>query len=103
MSKAAIEKPYVVFVDDNFHYMNEDERYKSGEFATLEEAVRACQEIVDGFLKDAYRPGMAADILFDQYVHFGEDPFIRGPEAEFSAWNYAKLRCDELCGTKNNQ
>ena len=25
--------PYVVMVDDNFHYMDPEERYRSGEFA----------------------------------------------------------------------
>ena len=28
-----------VFVDDNFHFMNEDERYSAGTFDTYEEAV----------------------------------------------------------------
>jgi hypothetical protein len=41
------EKPYVLYVDDNFHYMNEEERYKGGEYATLEEAVSKCQRIDD--------------------------------------------------------
>jgi hypothetical protein len=91
------EKPYVVFVDDNFHFMKEEERYKSGDYATLEEAVKKCQEIVDGFLDDQYKPGMSSDALFEQYAHFGEDPFIRGPESDFSAWDYARQRCDELC------
>ena len=27
---------YKVFVDDNFHYMDESERYALGEYATLE-------------------------------------------------------------------
>lgn len=81
------EKPYVVFVDDNFHFMKEEERYKSGDYATLEEAVKKCQKIVDGFLEDQYKLGMSSDALFEQYAHFGEDPFIRGPESDFSAWD----------------
>jgi hypothetical protein len=92
-----VEKPYVVLVDDNFHFMKEEERYQSGDYATLEEAVKKCQEIVDSFLDDQYKPGMSSDALFEQYAHFGEDPFIRGPESDFSAWNYARQRCDELC------
>ena len=31
--------PYVVKVDDNFHYMDEDERYQHGEFADSEAAM----------------------------------------------------------------
>ena len=33
---------YKVMVDDNFHYMEEDERYQLGTFATAEEALAAC-------------------------------------------------------------
>ena len=31
--------PYVVMVDDNFHYMDEGERYKHGEFADADVAI----------------------------------------------------------------
>jgi hypothetical protein len=88
---------YEVFVDDNFHFMNEVERYKRGDFQTLEEAVRKCQIIVDDFLTDQYKPGMSADQLFNQYTCFGEDPFISGQKSDFSAWDYARQRCNELC------
>jgi hypothetical protein len=97
----AAEKPYVVFVDDNFHYMDEDERYRSGDYDTFEEAVQACQTIVDKFLLNQYEPGMTSDKLYDQYVSFGEDPFIRGPGSNFSAWNYARQRCEALCSNPN--
>ena len=43
-------KTYTVFVDDNFHYMDESERYKLGEFADCASAVAACKQIVDEFL-----------------------------------------------------
>ena len=92
------EKPYVVFVDDNFHYMDEDERYKKSDYDTFEAAVQACQKIVDDFLKGQYKPGMSSEELFDQYTNFGEDPFIRGPRTDFSAWGYASQRCRALCG-----
>jgi len=91
------ERPYAVFVDDNFHYMNEDERYKDGNYATLEEAISKCQRIVDDFLEGEYKPGMPSAELYDRYCSFGEDPFIRGPGCDFSAWDYARQRCDELC------
>jgi hypothetical protein len=90
-------KPYAVFVDDNFHYMKEEERYKDGDYATLEEAVSKCKGIVDDFLEGEHKPGISPKELYDQYCTFGDDPFIRGPGAGFSAWEYARLRCDELC------
>ena len=90
---------YLLYVDDNFHYMDEEERYKSGEFDTLEKALAKAKEIVEKFLLDAFKKGMKADDLFRYYTMYGEDPFIIGgpPESNFSAWDYAKKRCHELC------
>ncbi len=42
---------YRVMIDDNFHYMDEDERCDSGTFKTYEEAVSAAKEIVDRSLR----------------------------------------------------
>jgi len=84
---------YTVFVDDNFHYMDEDERYTLGVFATPEEAIAACRSIVDGCIGS--EPGATAETLFKNYAMFGEDPFIV-PGVGFSAWDYAKRRCAEL-------
>jgi hypothetical protein len=98
----AAEKPYVVLVDDNFHYQKEEERYRAGDYATLEEAVSKCRSIVDDFLKSGLKHGMSSKELYEQYCMFGEDPFIRGPEAGFSAWDYARQRCDELCRSQSD-
>lgn len=90
---------YQVFVDDNYHYMDEDERYKLGDFATYEEALNACKKIVDEYLQSSYKDGMKADELYAEYTMFGEDPFITGePSAFFSAREYAEKRCAEICG-----
>lgn len=91
---------YEVFVDDNYHYMDEGERYKHGEFAAFEEALNACRAIVDEYLRDAYKEGMTAGQLYRVYTGFGEDPFIVGEPApfHFSAWDYAKERCSQICG-----
>ena len=35
---------YTVYVDDNYHYMDLEERYKLGDFITLDEAIAAFQE-----------------------------------------------------------
>ncbi len=91
------EKPYIVFVDYNFHYMDESERYKQGEYATFQGAVKACQMIIDDCLSGLYKPGMSSKELFDGYVLFGEDPFICGQKSDFSAWDYARRRCEALC------
>ena len=90
---------YKVFVDDNFHYMDESERYGSGEYESYDVAITACKAIVDEFIAENYSEGMSADDLYAGYVMFGEDPFI-SPEPEgvhFSAWDYAKQRCSEIC------
>jgi hypothetical protein len=42
---------YRVMVDDNFHYMDEDERFEHGSFPTAEEAIAACKRIVDEILR----------------------------------------------------
>jgi len=84
-------KVYTVYIDDNFHYQNEDERYKQGEYDTKEEAINVCRKIVDDCLSNAFKPGMTEKELYESYTHFGEDPFIDG--GGFSAWNYAKERC----------
>ena len=92
---------YKVMVDDNFHYMDEDERYQHGVFLTAEEAISACKHIVDEYLENQVQPGMTASELYESYTMFGEDPFIVGinPTEEnvsFSAWNYAKERSQVL-------
>jgi len=97
---------YTVMVDDNFHYMDEQERYTLGEYETLEEAIVVCKSVVDRYLKEVYTPGATAEELYKHYVSFGEDPFILGVQAirredgPFSAWTYAKKRCEEICGGK---
>lgn len=95
---------YIVLVDENAHEQDETERYEHGTFATYDEAVAACQRIVDDFLALQHGPGMTADGLYSLYTTFGEDPFIRSDDAEpsdrsniFSAWEYARLRCALLC------
>ena len=94
---------YRVLVDDNFHYMDQSERYALGEFPTLDAAIEASRKIVNDYLLSAYHPGVTAQALFASYTSFGEDPHIvaLAPEEEtavlFSAGDYAKHRCDEMC------
>jgi hypothetical protein len=89
---------YTVFVDDNYHYMDEAARYIHGEFETLEAAVDAAKKIVDDNLLQYCEPGMSAELLYGQYTMFGNDPWISGAEDKpFSAWEYAKARCEIMC------
>ena len=92
-------KPYTVYVDDNYHYMDESERYKHGEFDDCRSAVAACKRIVDEFLSTCdVKAG--AEEMYKHYVSFGEDPWITSGDSdcEFHAWDYAKERCRELAG-----
>ena len=41
---------WTVYVDSNYHYMNEDERHSIGSFESYDDALLACQKIVDEFL-----------------------------------------------------
>lgn len=89
---------FKVFVDDNYHYRDENERYEKGEYDTFEAAVNVCKSIVDQFLLSAFKPGMSSAELYESYISFGEDPYIiPTPEGwDFSAWDYAKQRCFEI-------
>ena len=92
---------YTVLVDDNFHYMDESERYKLGSFRTLARAIAACKKIVDRCLKDTYTAGMTASELSASFAMFGDDPFIVSEGQSgvpFSARDYATERCKEICG-----
>ena len=94
--------PYRILIADNFHFMDEDAQYEEGEYAKAEEAIKHCMDIVDDYLVSAYQPGMTASELWESYTLFGEDPSILSvgkPKVCFSAWDYAKGRCDALCAS----
>jgi hypothetical protein len=91
---------YTVYVDDNYHPMDQSERYKLGDFPDCASAVAACKKIVDEFLignsKDTEKE------LVDAYKQFGEDPWIGSSDKNciFSAWKYAEQRCHEIAGLR---
>jgi hypothetical protein len=94
---------YVVMVDDNFHYMDESERYRLGKFDDAEVALGECRRIVNDYLLAAYKPGMSARELYDSYKMFGEDPYVccvDVPQVRFSAWDYARNQSVLLCVIK---
>ncbi len=103
---------YTVSVDDNFHYQNESDRYVAGEFDSCEKAVAFAKGIVDRCLEHFLDKWLrqtpnetpySPDAFYKYYTAFGEDPFIvsEGEKCEFSAWTYAKQRCDEIIQTLN--
>ena len=95
---------YRVLVDDNFHYMDEEERYEHGSFATADEAIAACKRIVDEDLAQYFKPGIDGSALYEMYTLFGDDPFVvqdtHDAQVAFSAWDYAKGRANEMCASE---
>ena len=98
--KSNVKPGYVVGVDDNFHYRDQDASWTRGRFDDVEAAVAASRQIVDRWLEEAYEPGMTADALLRSYKMFGEDPFVvavgGAPPCKFSAWEYARERAAEI-------
>jgi CRISPR/Cas system-associated protein Cas7 (RAMP superfamily) len=94
-----VKHRYRVLVNENSHYMDESERHLAGEYERCEEAIEACRRIVDFFLAATHRPSMPVGELMKLYTLFGEDPFIVTPDPDcaFSAWDYARQRCAEIC------
>ena len=88
---------YVVYVDDNFHFGDEKERHRLGEFETREEALAACKQKVDEYFEVIERGKYSFKELWEGYMLYGEDPFISNDDDKerFSAWQYAKQRCLE--------
>jgi len=91
---------YRVYVDDNFHYMDESERYLAGVYDDCQSAIERCREIVDRSILNEYKQGMSARALLERYKSFGDDPWISSSDEQckFSAWSYAERRCKEICG-----
>lgn len=79
---------YIVMIDDNFHYMDEEHRYKHGTFSTFEKAVAACKKIVDEELRDMLKQGVKPEDLSATWSMYGSDPFIIGGSERFSARDY---------------
>lgn len=93
---------YKVYVDDNYHYMDQDHRYELGTYASYDEAIEASKKIVDAFLIENKSSFETADELCASYCMFGEDPFIMAKVTfkKFSARSYAAFKCKELFENK---
>ena len=72
----AVARPWTVYIDDNFHYMDEDSRLTHGRYATFEEAVAVCMKITRTSV--AEHAGTEGG-----YSMFGDDPWVAPrPSAE---------------------
>lgn len=98
-------KPFTVFVDDNFHYMDQEHRYRHGAFATWDKAVAACQKLIDAELRDFLEQGIEPEALSATWALYGSDPFIvatddgtAGPARRFSARDYVAKCVQKMAG-----
>ena len=93
--------PYQVWIGDNYHYQDDAGWFLRGTYDDAEAALAHARQIIDACLEDTYRPGMTADMMYEQYVMFGDDasvnPIDGSPEVEFSGWVYARMRCVLWC------
>jgi hypothetical protein len=96
---------YKVIADDNFHHMDEEERYEVGVYSSCAEAIAVCKKVVDDFLLPAHKPGMTAEELWSLYTAFGDDAFIVSTDrrCRFSGWEYARQRCEALCEPQQDE
>jgi len=85
---------YKVYIDDNFHYMDESERIFHGLYTTCESAISECEQIVDDCLKNSYKKDMTAIQLYESFIGFGDDPFILSDDktCDFDSSAYAKMQ-----------
>lgn len=94
------QKPFQIFIADNWDY-HESSRVPVASCDTLAEAIAECQSRVDADLRGLRKPGMEPQALFEAYTTYGEDPWILGGKLNdpvpFSAWDYARERCKEIC------
>lgn len=91
-----MSEKYTVYIDDNFHYMDESERCTVGTYHSLKKALAECEKIVIQSLKDLCEKGITPEKLSSQWSMFGEDPFIVGGDepVPFSARKFVTA---ELC------
>lgn len=93
---------YEVFVDDNYHFMDESERHSAGTFDSIPAAIAKGRAIVGSELQYVHKAGIQAGELFSLHCMFGDASWVKGEGCspkDFSARDYARKRCDEICVT----
>ncbi len=63
MSENQTPEKYKVYVDDNYHYMDEGERYAVGSYNSLKEAQEKCKEITIKSLERLLEEGITPNKL----------------------------------------
>ncbi len=91
---------FTVYVDDNFHFMDENSRWEKGPYSTYEEALKYCEYLVGINMEEMAEGGKktGAEAL-GAYAMYGDDPWISPtPEGvpKFSARKYAKTLADAM-------
>ena len=89
--------PFKVFVDDNWQFMDDSERYTLGEYKTYEEAVEACKVFINESLEEALDDESKGNLgIYGRFCLAGDDPWIRPvPEGKkrFSGSEYVLQWC----------
>ena len=96
---------FKIFVDDNYHYMDESERYAAGSYDSLDEAVNKCKELTIKSLENLYEKGITPEKLQIQWSMFGEDPYVFGGcgAVPFSARRFVSTElCKEIIDSIEN-
>jgi hypothetical protein len=64
------------------------------------EARTLCKAMIDEWLRANYRRDMSAEVLYQLYTTFGEEPYIvpQGEGEAFRARSYAETASVKLCG-----
>ncbi len=100
--------PYFVEGLTNVHGGESNVR-RIGVYETLDEAIRAAEQIVEDFLLTNHQPGMSIEALFTRYQKSGEVPFIFSDDERtinvtgFNHFRYALVRCDAICVNANGE
>lgn len=90
---------FQVFIDDNYHFMDESARHSGGAFDTYDEALAKAKMIVRASVKECAEGKDSAGEILGCYKMFGDDAWIDptpdGVE-KFSAWEFARTVAEEL-------
>ena len=69
-----------------------------GVFDRLEDAVEACKEVVDNYLRSPINLFISPDMLVTDFLSYGHVPVIRGVEnlPIFDVYDYLANRCKQV-------
>jgi crotonobetainyl-CoA:carnitine CoA-transferase CaiB-like acyl-CoA transferase len=91
---------FTVQVDDNFHFMDEDERWTAGTYGSLQKALDKCLQMVGQDLRQGYRSEITATDLYESYTTMGDDPRVVDPVARNQHIQWLYERVGEAAATR---